>query len=146
MKQPANKLTVRQADITDLAYLSANDKHISPDMMARKVEQGAVMILRADDVYGGWLRWGYFWDSIPFMNMLHIHKKLRGHGCGRMLVSAWEQAMHATGYDLVMTSTLADEQAQYFYRKLGYVDTGALLLPDEATELIFRKHLSPVKP
>ena len=34
------------------------------------------------------------------------------------------------------------EGAQHLYRRLGYVDSGALLLPDEAAELIFRKPLA----
>jgi hypothetical protein len=33
------------------------------------------------------------------------------------------------------------ESAQHFYRKLGYVDSGALLLPDEPAELLLRKDL-----
>ena len=41
----------------------------------------------------------------------------------------------------MLTSTLADETAQHFYRKLGYRDTGSLLLPNEALEIILIKFL-----
>ena len=41
----------------------------------------------------------------------------------------------------VMTSTRADEQAQFFYRKHGYVDCGALLLPGEPLEILLSKRL-----
>ena len=34
------------------------------------------------------------------------------------------------------------EQAQFFYRKNGYVDCGSLLLPGEALEIILRKDLT----
>lgn len=40
-----------------------------------------------------------------------------------------------------MTSTQSDETAQHFYRKLGYVDAGALLLQDEPLEIILTKAL-----
>ena len=40
--------------------------------------------------------------------------------------------------DRVMTSTRSDEEAQHFYRGLGYTDCGALLLPGEPLELFFR--------
>ena len=40
----------------------------------------------------------------------------------------WEEDMRALGYRAVMTSTQVNEDAQHFYRKLGYVDTGCLIL------------------
>jgi len=36
--------------------------------------------------------------------------------------------MKLLGYVAVMTSTNSDEQAQHFYRKLGYKDCGCLIL------------------
>lgn len=32
------------------------------------------------------------------------------------------------GYKMIMTSTQVDENAQHFYRKLGYKDCGCLVL------------------
>ena len=40
----------------------------------------------------------------------------------------WENEMRKLGYKMVMTSTQVDEQAQHFYRKLGYVDRGSICL------------------
>ena len=34
-----------------------------------------------------------------------------------------------------------NEQAQFFYRKNGYIDCGSLLLPNEALEIILLKNL-----
>ena len=49
--------------------------------------------------------------------------------------------MRAAGHPLVMTSTQANEDAQSFYRRLGYEDVGGFLLPGEAYELILVKAL-----
>lgn len=49
--------------------------------------------------------------------------------------------MKKKGFKLVMTSTLANEDAQHFYRKLGYKDSGCLLLEDEPIEILFTKTL-----
>ena len=57
------------------------------------------------------------------------------------LIAYWEKQMKTKGYDLVMTSSLSNESAQYFYRKLNYVDSGALLLPGEPLEIIFVKKI-----
>lgn len=54
---------------------------------------------------------------------------------------AWENEMKLLGYIAVMTSTNSDEQAQHFYRKLGYKDCGCLILDmpkmEQPTELFF---------
>ena len=48
----------------------------------------------------------------------------------------------AAGHELVLTSTMSNETSQHLYRRLGYVDCGALFLPDEPAELILRKALA----
>jgi|GEM_PF-3058808 len=79
--------------------------------------------------------------SVPFMNMLILDKAFRRQGYGAQLVAHWENMMRDWGADSVMTSSLSDEFAQHFYRKLGYCDTGSLLLPGEALEILFIKDL-----
>lgn len=50
--------------------------------------------------------------------------------------------MKTKGHRCLLTSTQADEDAQFFYRKLGYKDTGAILFPGQAaTELVLVKKL-----
>ena len=87
----------------------------------------------------GWLRFGLFWDNIPFMNMLYILDGYRGKGNGTELVSFWEREMAQAGYGQALTSTQSDEKAQFFYRKIGYTECGALLLPKEPLEMFFLK-------
>ncbi len=85
---------------------------------------------------------GLFWDEVPFMNFLWVLADWRGQGVGTTLVDAWERSQRAAGHRLVLTSTVSAETAQHFYRRLGYVDSGALFLPDEPAELLFRKPLA----
>ena len=129
------------ADIYCFEYLKNKDKHISDEMLYRKIKAGEVIIVKAADEIIGWLRYGYFWDSIPFMNMLMVEKGYRSKGIGKNLVEFWEKEMRTRGYKTTMTSTLSNELAQHFYRKLGYKDSGSLLLDDEALEIIFIKKL-----
>lgn len=42
--------------------------------------------------------------------------------------------MRKRGYKMVMTSTRVDEQAQHFYRKLGYEDKGGIILDNTPFE------------
>lgn len=82
-----------------------------------------------------------FWDNTPFMNMLYLLDNERGKGNGSRLVIFWENEMKQKNYEFVLTSTQSNEEAQFFYRKIGYVDSGALLLPNEPLEIILYKKL-----
>ncbi len=134
----------RLARPPDLATLGELDKHVVAEHLAVLVSAGRVLVAEVDGAVVGCLRWGLFWDEVPFMNLLWVLPDWRGAKVGRTLVDAWETSLSAAGHKLVLTSTVSAETAQHFYRKLGYVDSGALLLPDEPAELILRKHLGPV--
>ena len=110
--------------------------------MENVIARKRIILLFIDGKYEGWLRFNLFWDNIPFMNLLFIiSEDQRGKGYGRKLVAFWEHEMAEQGYKFVMTSTQSDEEAQFFYRKLGYTDRGSLILPDEPLEIIFYKKL-----
>lgn len=132
---------VRSADTADVPVLVELDRHLEEAALADRVGAGRVLVVEVDAVVVGILQWGMFWDEIPFMNLLWLLPQWRGHGLGRLLVLEWEAQQLAAGLDLVLTSTVSTESAQHFYRKLGYVDSGTLLLPDEPFELILRKQL-----
>ena len=133
---------IRFATPADLPWLQAHDHHVAPVELATLVSLGRVLIAQEGDEPVGWLRWNLFWDNTPFMNMLYILEPWQRRGIGRQLVNRWESQAWETGFMAVMTSTQANEEAQHFYRKLGYRDAGVLLLPGEAAEIIFHKELT----
>jgi GNAT superfamily N-acetyltransferase len=139
-------VSIRPAGPADLSWLRERDRHVDPVELAAVVDQERVLLVEVDGRAAGWLRWGKFWDEIPFMNMLFVDADVRRAGVGRGLVQHWETAMRQAGHTQVLTSTLADESAQHFYRRLGYVDCGGLLLPGEATEIFLRKDLPATEP
>lgn len=125
----------------DYEYLAKNGRHIRPETTRQKIERCEIIVIRDNSQPVGWLRFGYFWDTVPFMNMLFIAEGKRRKKLGTNLVAYWEKEMQQRGYDMVMTSTQSDEQAQHFYRRIGYQDAGAFLLPGEVLEIIFLKSL-----
>ncbi len=135
-------VTTRLARGSDLPFLGEVDRHVPPERLADVVSAGRVMVVEVDGDVVGLLRWGLFWDQVPFLNMLWVLPDWRGRGVGTALVGAWERCQLASGHDLVLTSTMSSERSQHLYRRLGYVDSGALLLPDEPAELILRKPLA----
>ena len=60
--------------------------------------------------------------------MLYVEPDFQKKGYGKKLMEHWKNEMRSKGYGMVMTSTQVDENAQHFYRKLGYQDAGGLVL------------------
>ena len=134
-------MNVRLASGQDLQSLHQHDRHIAADMLSRKIADGQLLVAEEDGTFVGWLRYNFFWDEIPFMNLLYVLEPYQHRGIGTALVREWEKRMLAAGYDKVMTSTLEEETAQHFYRKLGYRDLGKFMPFAEEYELIFGKYL-----
>ncbi|MDY3367963.1 GNAT family N-acetyltransferase [Zhenhengia yiwuensis] len=134
-------MNIRIANKSDLSILVHYDKHISADELVYSMMRERILIIEENNHLIGWLRYNLFWDNTPFMNMLYILEDYRGKRYGKVLTLFWEEKMKCLGYELVMTSTLSNEGAQHFYRKLGYRDAGSLLLPQEPLEIIFIKSI-----
>jgi len=125
----------------DLDWLAKEDHHVGRDVIEEKIARSGIIVGYREDRRVGFLRYGYFWDEIPFMNLLWVRGDSRGKGYGTRLISFWEEEMRELGHDSVMTSTLSNERAQHLYRRLGYEDVGSLLMPGEALEIVFLKRL-----
>lgn len=135
-------MNIALANDSDVEYIRERDHHISEDLIRSKIKQNQIYMMR-DQHTGviGWMRYGYFWDNIPFMNLIWIDEPFRGKGMGKQVVDFWEEQMKQEGFHLVMTSTQADEEAQHFYRKLGYKDAGCLILDTQPLEILLTKSL-----
>lgn len=131
---------IRFASTEDLEILSELDKHISETELLNVIERRRVIVAAEGGRILGWLRYGLFWDNLPFMNMLYIIDSERGKGLGTALCDYWESEMKAR-YSIVLTSTQSNERGQFFFRERGYMDCGSLILPDEVTEIIMYKRL-----
>lgn len=125
----------------DYKYIIERDKHIIESLVRRKIIEKEIFILRDSNREIGWMRFGYFWDNTPFMNMIWIDEDYRGQGNGKKVVHYWEDLMKQRGFEMVMTSTQSNEDAQHFYRKLGYRDAGCLLQEDDPLEVILLKKI-----
>lgn len=80
------------------------------------------------------MRYNLFWDNTPFLTLIYFEQFHRRKGFGRQAMLFWENEMRELGYKMIMTSTQVDEQAQHFYRKLGYKDKGGIFLDNTPFE------------
>jgi ribosomal protein S18 acetylase RimI-like enzyme len=135
------KLLIRYAEITDLDWLIEHEQHISNEILKTKIDNKEIYILQKENKIIGWLRYNLFWDNVPFMNKLFVLEEYRNKGFGKKLVKYWEEEMKRNGYNNVLTSTQSNENAQHFYRKIGYIEIGGLKYLDDPYEIIFYKNL-----
>jgi ribosomal protein S18 acetylase RimI-like enzyme len=137
------KVRIIAATERDIDFIKSRDHHLKEKLIVSKIRDREIYLLQEEREGNiGWMRYSYFWDNTPFMNMIWIEEPYRSKGLGKQVVDFWENQMHEQGFTLVMTSTQADEAAQHFYRKLGYKDAGCLLLEDQPMEIMFTKKLS----
>lgn len=135
------KTIISCAKQDSLLWLIERDHYITEEVLRKKLTDKEIIIAEAGKEKLGWLRFGYFWDCIPFMNMLCVEETHRRKGIGKQLVLYWEHEMEKRNHKHVLTSTQSNEEAQHFYRKLGYKEAGSLIFPGEALEIIFIKNL-----
>lgn len=139
-------ITIRYMEMTDKPFWYRLDKHLPESEFENKVETKRGYVLLEKEIPVGLLRYNLFWDSIPFCTMLFVDEKFQKRGYGKMLMEHWEEDMKKQGYGMLLVSTQVDEDAQHFYRKLGYRDCGGLIItvPEFAQpmELFMEKKLS----
>ncbi len=136
-----DNVIIKYVQNSDKSFWFTLDRHLSDIEFEKKVRDRQGYIILQNNVPIGILRYNLFWDNTPFCNLLFIKEDYQRKGFGKRLMAYWENEMKAFGYALALVSTRSDEEAQYFYRSIGYEDCGSLVLPDQPEELFLRKHL-----
>lgn len=117
-------IEIKYVEDSDKEFWYSLDKHLPEIEFNKKVRDKQGYVLFNDGIAIGLLRYNLFWDNTPFCTMLFVDWSQQKNGYGRTLMQFWEEDMKKQGYGMVMTSTQVDEEAQHFYRKLGYKDCG----------------------
>lgn len=112
----------------DKSFWFTLDEHLSEQEFELKVRDKRGYIISDENTPIGIMRYNLFWDNTPFLTLVYVCKSYQGKGYGKQALLYWENEMCGFGYKMVMTSTQVDEDAQHFYRKLGYKDRGCLVL------------------
>lgn len=143
--------TIEYATERDIDDIMKIDTYIPKDELVKKIRTRPeeIYVLKEDGKTVGVLRYGIFWDYIPYTCFLNVSETCRGKGYAKKALLHWENEMRAAGWPIVMTSIPTDDAAQHFYRKMGYKDTGCLVLDLEPyaqpMEIFFIKSLKDDK-
>ena len=132
-----DKITIRFATNKDKSFLISNRRHIDKSLLISKINSEEVYVICENREIIGWARYNLFCDLTPFLTMIYILENFRRIGYGKKLIDFWEKDMKSKKQKYLMTSTQADEQAQFFYHKLGFKDIGSIILPNQDPLEIF---------
>ena len=121
-------LNIRYVQQEDEDFWYSLDRHLPEQEFDNKVLNKRGYVLFKGNIPVGLLRYNLFWDNTLFCTMLFVDYKHHRKGYGKMLMENWERDMKAQGYGMLLISTQVDEEAQYFYRKLGYKDCGGFVI------------------
>ena len=140
-----NMLSIRYVQEEDNEFWFKLDKHLSQCEFEKKIRDKMGYVLLENNVPIALLRYNLFWDNTPFLTMIYVKQEYQHKGYGRKLIKFWEENMKSAGYEMIMTSTQVDEEAQHFYRKIGYQDSGGLIVNvskfKQPMEMFFTKEI-----
>lgn len=125
---------IRYVTEADRAFWFTLDPHMDEAEFLLKIRDKRGYIICDGSHPIGVMRYNLFWDHIPFLTLIYLEDSYQGKGFGRKAMLFWEAKMRELGYKMIMTSTQVDEQAQHFYRKLGYIEKGSLFFDNTPFE------------
>lgn len=138
-------MEIRYVAHKDKAFVMSIDQHVDDLKYENRVYTKSGYVMWEGDYPIGVMVHCILWDNLPFLNFICVKEEYRGNGYGTQAMKQWEEDMKNQGYKMVLISTQVDESAQSFYRKLGYVDCGALLFNntpfEQPMEMFMRKLL-----
>lgn len=132
-------ISLRTAEPADFDYVKQFS--LAPDEAAliTASRTGGLKIVYDDDLRVGFLLYSILWGTLPLLEFIEISRSERLRNVGRRTVRTWETQMSERGFDLVLVSTGADGDSQHFWRKMGYVDCGALTVRQKPAEVFFQR-------
>ncbi|MDO5517656.1 MAG: GNAT family N-acetyltransferase [Clostridium sp.] len=138
-------MNIKLTESKDKEFWMSIDKHINEEGYKNRVYTKTGYVMWNEEIPVGLLCYYPLWENTPFLNFLFVKEEYRKNGFAKEAMNQWEEEMKKQGFKMTLISTQVDETAQFFYRKLGYLDCGGLVLNDtpldQPMEMFMRKVL-----
>ena len=115
------------------------------DVLRRAITEGKIVL--AESAQGGvvgYVRWDYFWDSIPFCLTARVKPQHQRRGVGHRLYERIEDTFRRRGCRFWLSSTEeTNESSRRFHESIGFRPIGKLAeLGQDVSEIFYRKEIS----
>jgi L-amino acid N-acyltransferase YncA len=139
---------VRAATRDDLAGIREVDAAVVGDrhdegVIGPAIEGGRVLVAEEQSVVLAYLRWDFFWDTIPLCLTVRVRPENQRRGIGRALYGLAEEDFRRRGLAFWLSSTEeANKRSLLFHDSLGFRRIGTLFgLGQDVGEIFLRKDL-----
>jgi len=136
----------RPGDVPGLQALDAlfaGPRHPGELFLKGISERKVVVSEGVSGVLSGYLRWDYFWDTIPLCFTVCVRPEDQRRGIGRRLYEHVEMGFRQAGHAFWLSSTEeTNERSLLFHEELGFRSIGTLReLGQDVGEVFLRKDL-----
>jgi len=125
-----------------LDRLFAGPRH-SDELFLRAIAEGKVTVAESPEGVVGYVRWDYFWDTIPLCLTVCVEWEHQRRGVGRRLYEHIEDGFRRAGHSFWLSSTEeTNEVSVRFHEALGFRPIGAIEeLGQDIPEVFYRQDI-----
>ena len=138
-------MDINFADESATGYLIKNDNHCKEDMILSKIKRKEYIIAKNNDEFVGFLRFGYLWSKIPYIEVIAVEDEHQRKGIGKAMLMFLEDHARKIGEKIILSSSEEAESApQEWHKHMGFKKAGRIddLKPvQESPEIIFIKKI-----
>jgi GNAT superfamily N-acetyltransferase len=138
----------REAIARDVNPIQAIDRLFaatshSAEVLRTAIAEGKVVVAASGGGLAGYVRWDYFWGSIPLCLMLRVKPDHQRRGIGRRLFEHIEANFRERSCTFLLSSTEAtNEGSQRFHEACGFRQIGTLTeLGQDVPEIFYRRDI-----
>lgn len=139
-----NTINIRFANPSDFKTIRLFDPHsqyIDKEKIRNKIKQREIIIAQDKDKIVGIIKFSYFWQTRPYLDLIFIDPKCRKTGLSKKLLDFLIKHLVKNGYSYLFSSSEKQEPtAQAWHKHMGFKEMGELRdinLPHDATTEIF---------
>lgn len=104
-----------------------HSKYIDPIKIKLKIQQKQIILAVLNKQIIGILKFSYFWDTRPYMDLIYVDPDYRKEGIGKSLLNFLEDYLVREGYFYLFSSSEEPEKTpQQWHKKMGFQECGVI--------------------
>jgi GNAT superfamily N-acetyltransferase len=139
------RVIVRFAGPEDLEWCVVEDGQVIEKIIRNKIVNDEIIVAELDAQLIGYIRLEFLWSTKPYIGLVFVIDEYRKEGVGRKMLDFLENHLRAHGYDMLLSSSQADEpEPQAWHRAFGFKECGMISCLNEGGigEVFFMKQLT----
>ncbi len=136
-------MKINYATIKDLDYLIKNVHVESKKIIINKIKSKEFFIAFEEGKPVGRIMFQYFWEVIPYIELIFVEKNYRNKGIARKLLESLEKEARKRKSKYIISSCVWNEkEPQFWHKKVGFEKKGYIDgIQPEGREVFFVKKL-----